>query len=56
MGVFATQDIALVESQMTRSQALCKRGWRYERLAGVGHWMTVEAPEKINALLLDYLH
>lgn len=56
MGVFATKDIALVESQMTRSEQLCKNGWRYERLAGVGHWMTVEAPETINPLLLDYLH
>jgi pimeloyl-ACP methyl ester carboxylesterase len=55
MGVFATADIALVEGQMTRSSTYCKRGWRYERLVGIGHWMTVEAPERINSLLLSYL-
>ena len=29
--------------------------WRYERLEGLGHWLTLEDPERINALLLDFL-
>ncbi|MBA5639345.1 alpha/beta fold hydrolase [Duganella sp. LX20W] len=54
-GVWSTDDHFLVESQMTRSQRYCKRGWSYTRLDNVGHWMTVEAPEAVNALLLSYL-
>jgi pimeloyl-ACP methyl ester carboxylesterase len=30
-------------------------GWRYERLDGPGHWMQLEAPDELNALLLDFL-
>lgn len=55
MGIYSTRDIALVENQMVRSEAYCKAGWRYERLEGVGHWMTTEAPERVNPLLLDFL-
>jgi len=29
--------------------------WRYERLDGPGHWMQLEAPDQVNALLLDFL-
>ncbi len=29
--------------------------WRYERLEGPGHWMQLEAPDKVNELLLDFL-
>ncbi len=55
MGVWSTRDIALVERQMTNSAQFCRAGWRYERLDGVGHWIPLEAPERLNALLLDYL-
>lgn len=55
MGVFSSADRFLVENQMVRSDAYCKAGWRYEYLEGVGHWMTTEAPERVNPLLLDFL-
>lgn len=55
LGVFSSKDIALVEGQMTRSAAYCKAGWRYIRIDGVGHWMTSEAPERVNPILIDYL-
>jgi pimeloyl-ACP methyl ester carboxylesterase len=29
--------------------------WRYERLDGPGHWMQLEAPDRVNQLLLDFL-
>jgi pimeloyl-ACP methyl ester carboxylesterase len=29
--------------------------WRYERLDGLGHWMQLEAPDAVNALLIDFL-
>ena len=33
-----------------------RRGtWRYERIEGAGHWMQLDAPERVNELLLDFL-
>jgi pimeloyl-ACP methyl ester carboxylesterase len=55
MGVWSTGDIALTEAQMTDSAENMAGPWRYERLAGPGHWMQLEAPDQVNALLLDFL-
>ncbi|MBA3303426.1 MAG: alpha/beta hydrolase, partial [Acidimicrobiia bacterium] len=55
MGVWSTGDFALTEAQMTGSKAHVSGTWRYERLDGPGHWMQLEAPEKVNRLLLDFL-
>jgi pimeloyl-ACP methyl ester carboxylesterase len=55
MGVWSTGDIALTEKQMTDSAASVAGPWRYERLDGPGHWMQLEAPDAVNALLLDFL-
>jgi pimeloyl-ACP methyl ester carboxylesterase len=55
MGIWSTGDIALTEVQMTDSAANMAGPWRYERLDGPGHWMQLEAPDQINALLLDFL-
>jgi len=55
IGVFSTRDIALVERQMTNSAALCPKGWRYVRLKGVNHWMQLHAPEKVTALMLEFM-
>ena len=55
LGVWSTADIALTEVQMTDSAENVTGPWRYERLDGPGHWMQLEAPDKVNALLLDFL-
>ena len=55
MGVWSTGDIALTEAQMTGSAKHVSGPWRYERLEGPGHWMQLEAPDPVNALLLDFL-
>ena len=55
MGVWSTGDPALAEVQMTDSAANVAGPWRYERLDGPGHWMQLDAPEQVNALLLDFL-
>ena len=55
MGVWSTSDPALTEIQMTDSAQNVAGPWRYERLDGPGHWMQLEAPEQVNALLLDFL-
>jgi pimeloyl-ACP methyl ester carboxylesterase len=55
MGIWSTGDIALTETQMTDSAQNVAGPWRYERLDGPGHWMQLEVPDKVNALLLDFL-
>ncbi len=55
MGVWSSGDFALTERQMTASEAQVTGGWRYVRLDGPGHWMQLEAPEALNALLIDFL-
>jgi pimeloyl-ACP methyl ester carboxylesterase len=56
MGVWSSGDMALTEEQMTGSAAFVAEGrWRYERVEGAGHWMQLEAPDRVNELLLDFL-
>lgn len=55
MGVWSSGDFALTEAQMTASAKQCAGSFRYERLEGPGHWMQLEAPDQVNALLLDFL-
>jgi len=55
MGVWSTGDMALTESQMTDSAEFVAGPWRYERVEGAGHWLQLEAPDRVNALLVDFL-
>jgi pimeloyl-ACP methyl ester carboxylesterase len=55
MGVWSSGDMALTERQMTASGDHVTGGWRYERLDGPGHWMQLQAPAELNALLIDFL-
>jgi pimeloyl-ACP methyl ester carboxylesterase len=55
MGVWSTRDLALTEENMTNSAKFVAAPWRYERIEGAGHWMQLEAPDALNALLLDFL-
>jgi pimeloyl-ACP methyl ester carboxylesterase len=40
---------------MASSAAHCAGGFRDERIDGSGHWMMLEAPDRVNRLLLDFL-
>jgi pimeloyl-ACP methyl ester carboxylesterase len=55
MGVWSSEDFALLEPQMTGSAKFCANGFRYERIDGVNHWLQLEVPDRLNALLLDFL-
>jgi pimeloyl-ACP methyl ester carboxylesterase len=46
---------SLVEEGMTGSARYVTGPWRYERVDGAGHWLPLDAPGKVNALLLDFL-
>ncbi len=55
MGVWSTGDVALTEKQMRASGEFVSGGWRYEQIEDVGHWIPLDAPDRLNALLLDWL-
>lgn len=55
MGIWSTADPALGERQMTDSEEHVAGPWRYERIEGVGHWIPLEVPDRINDILLDFL-
>jgi pimeloyl-ACP methyl ester carboxylesterase len=55
LGVWSSGDIALTGAQMTDSAQNVAGPWRYERLDGPSHWMQLDAPDQVNALLLDFL-
>jgi pimeloyl-ACP methyl ester carboxylesterase len=55
MGVWSSGDPFLLETQMVSSGDHVDGPWRYERLDGPGHWMQLEVPDAVNALLIDFL-
>jgi pimeloyl-ACP methyl ester carboxylesterase len=55
MGIWSARDIALSEAQMIESQKHVTGPWRYERIDDAGHWIPLDAPDRLNALLLDWL-
>jgi pimeloyl-ACP methyl ester carboxylesterase len=55
MGVWSSGDFALAEAGMTGSRQYVDGPFRYERIEGAGHWMQLEAPDQVSALLVDFL-
>lgn len=54
-GIWSSGDAFLVEGQMIASERYVKGPWRYARIEGANHWLQLDAPDKVNPLLLDYL-
>ncbi|MCC6383405.1 MAG: alpha/beta hydrolase, partial [Dehalococcoidia bacterium] len=54
-GVWSSNDAYLAETQMLESRRFVTAPWRYERIDGVGHWLQLDAPERVNAVLVAYL-
>ncbi|HEX3594407.1 MAG TPA: alpha/beta fold hydrolase, partial [Polyangiaceae bacterium] len=56
MGIWSDGDVFLLEDAVAGSGAMVQGApFRYERVTGVGHFIPVDAPEKLNPLLLDFL-
>jgi pimeloyl-ACP methyl ester carboxylesterase len=55
LGVWSSGDNYLVEDRMLRSAEHVTGRWRYERIDGASHWMQLDARERVNELLLDFL-
>ncbi|OEJ93824.1 alpha/beta fold hydrolase [Streptomyces thermolilacinus] len=55
LGMWSTGDRFLTEQAMTGTEKYVEGSWRYERIEGAGHWLQLDAPERVNAALLDFL-
>lgn len=55
LGVWSDGDHYLTEEQMRSSQEVVTGPWRYERVTGASHWLQLDAPGKVNDLILDFL-
>jgi pimeloyl-ACP methyl ester carboxylesterase len=53
--VWSSGDFALTEESMVNSAKYVAGPWRYERIDGAGHWLQLDAPDRLDALLLSFL-
>jgi pimeloyl-ACP methyl ester carboxylesterase len=54
LGLWSSGDNYLVEDRMVQSGAYVSGSWRYERIENGSHWMQLDAPDRINGLLLEF--
>lgn len=54
-GLWSSGDIFLTEGQVLASKSYVDGPWRYTRINGASHWLQLDAPERVNAILLDTL-
>ncbi len=55
MGIWSDRDPAMGEKQMRDSAHYVESEFRFERIRGADHWLQLTAPDKVNALLLEFL-
>ena len=55
MGLWSSGDRYLTEESVQGSAEHVTGTWRYERIDGASHWLQLDAPERVNELLLDFL-
>jgi len=55
LGIWSTGDRHLTEDGMLASAGHVSGPWRYERIEGASHWIPLDAAERLNALLLEFL-
>jgi len=55
LGIWSSGDRYLTEPAMQRSEDHVTGPWRYERIEGASHWPQLDAPDRVNRLLLEHL-
>jgi pimeloyl-ACP methyl ester carboxylesterase len=55
LGIWSSGDIFLTEDQMKNSGAYVDAPWRYEKIEGSSHWIPLDAAERLNQLLIEYI-
>ena len=56
LGIWSAGDTYLWESQMKESGKSMAAPWRYARLDAGSHWMQLDHPREVSALILDWLN
>ena len=55
LGIWSSNDHYLDRERMKISGRFVKGPWRYEEIDGVSHWIPLDAPDRLNQLLLEWL-
>jgi pimeloyl-ACP methyl ester carboxylesterase len=55
LGLWSTGDVYLAEEAMTRSGEHVRGPWRYQRVDAPTHWLQLDEPDTVTALLLEHL-
>ncbi len=54
LGIWSSEDAFLIEKQMLDSKEFVSH-MQYKRIDGANHWLQLDAPEKLNSILIEYL-
>jgi pimeloyl-ACP methyl ester carboxylesterase len=55
LGIWSTNDYYLDGERMENSGVCVDGPWRYEVISGASHWIPLDAPDRLNELLLNWL-
>jgi pimeloyl-ACP methyl ester carboxylesterase len=55
LGIWSAGDLYLTERSMIRSSDHVRGPWRYVRFDDASHWIPLDQPHRLNALLLEFL-
>jgi pimeloyl-ACP methyl ester carboxylesterase len=55
LGIWSSNDHYLDGERMEASGSFVDGDWRYERIEGASHWIPLDAPDRLNELLLEWL-
>ena len=55
MGIWSDRDYYLDGERLRASAGFVSGEWRYEQIADASHWVQLDAPDRVNELLLDWL-
>jgi pimeloyl-ACP methyl ester carboxylesterase len=55
LGIWSTKDHYLDGERMEQTGAYVEGPWRHEVIPGASHWIPLDAPGRLNELLLDWL-
>jgi len=55
LGIWSTNDHYLDGERMNMSSRFVKGPWRYEQIEGASHWIPLDAPDRLNQLLIEWM-
>jgi pimeloyl-ACP methyl ester carboxylesterase len=55
LGIWSTNDHYLDGERMKMSSRFVNGPWRYEQIEGASHWIPLDAPNRLNQLLIEWM-